>query len=79
MSALIAAIEEKVADRLGWRPASWTPVTGGYTAAARYLVRDGGQSAFVKIATTPVTRAHMQREIAVYQALHGPFQPRCYS
>jgi aminoglycoside phosphotransferase (APT) family kinase protein len=78
MSALISAIEDKVADLLGWRPASWTSVTGGYTPAARYLVRNGAESAFVKIATTAVTRAHMRREIAVYRTLRGPFQPRCH-
>jgi hypothetical protein len=76
--ALIPAIEDQVAQRLGWRPVTWTPVEGGYTPAARYRVQRGSESAFVKIATTAVTRMHMQREIVVYQALSAPFQPHCY-
>lgn len=71
-------VEDDVAGLLGWRPQSWTRVHGGYTPAARYVVRDGARSAFVKIATNPVTRAHMRGEIAAYGAIDGPFRPRFY-
>lgn len=69
------AIEHQVAGLLGWTPTSWIEVRGGYTAAARYVVRDASRSAFLKVATTPVTAAHMHREIAAYGALTGPFLP----
>jgi aminoglycoside phosphotransferase (APT) family kinase protein len=79
MSASVALpLQCKVADVLGWKPASWTRVHGGYTPAARYVVRGGPVSAFVKIATNPVTAAHMHREIAVYDVLSAPFTPKCY-
>jgi hypothetical protein len=70
------AIAERVASLLGWRPQRWRPVSGGYTPTARYAVSDGTRSAFVKIATTPITVEMLHREIAAYDAVHGPFMPR---
>jgi hypothetical protein len=72
------AVETKVTGLLGWEPISWTKIGGGYTPAARFVVRNGNRSAFVKLATTAVTAAHMRREIAAYAALAGSFQPRFY-
>ena len=46
---------DRVAAILGWTPTAWTHVRGGYTPADRHVVRRGGRSAFVKVATTPVT------------------------
>jgi aminoglycoside phosphotransferase (APT) family kinase protein len=79
MSPLVSpTVETKVTGLLGWEPISWTKIEGGYTPAARFVVRNGHRSAFVKLATTAVTAAHMHREIAVYAALAGPFRPRFY-
>lgn len=61
---------------LGWRPASWRPVHGGYTPAARYVAADGDRRAFVKVATNPTTAAMLRREARAYGAAHGPFMPR---
>ena len=74
----LATVEDHVAALLGWRPTTWTEVQGGYTPAARYLVRDGARSAFLKVATTPFTIAHMRREIAAYAAVSGSFRPTLY-
>ena len=61
---------------LGWRPATWRPVHGGYTPAARYVVTDGAQRAFVKVATNPVTAGMLRREAQAYGAASGAFMPR---
>ena len=71
-------LEDRIAAVLGWRPSSWTAVHGGYTPAVRHVVRDGSESAFVKVGTAPVTAAHMRREIAAYAAVNGPFRPELY-
>ncbi|HEY1559877.1 MAG TPA: aminoglycoside phosphotransferase family protein [Caulobacteraceae bacterium] len=70
--------EDRVTTFLGWRPSAWFEVHGGYTPAARFLVRDGPKSAFLKVGTTPVTVAHMHREIAAYAAVSGSFRPNLY-
>ncbi len=72
------AVIGKVTGLLGWEPISWIKIEGGYTPAARFVVRNGFRSAFVKLATTAVTAAHMYREITAYAALTGPFRPRLY-
>ena len=69
-------LADRVAQILGWTPASWTRVHGGYTPAARHIVRRGAGSAFVKVATTPVTARMLRRELDAYRALTAPFMPR---
>jgi len=66
----------RVADLLGWAPTAWRRVHGGYTAAARYRVVRGADSAFVKIATTRVTARMLRAELVAYPAIQGPFLPR---
>jgi hypothetical protein len=61
---------------LGWRPSSWRLVHGGYTPAARYVVTDGVQRAFVKVATNRTTAGMLRREARVYGAAEGSFIPR---
>jgi thiamine kinase-like enzyme len=51
-------------------------VVGGYTPAARFVAARGGERAFVKVATTPLTAGHLRREGFVYQRMSGPFMPR---
>jgi len=68
-------IAERVAAILGWMPRNWRAVSGGYTPTARYAVSDGVHSAFVKVATTPVTVGMLHHEIAAYHAVRGPFMP----
>ncbi len=61
---------------LGWRPAAWRPVHGGYTPARRYVVTDAGRSAFVKVASNPTTADMLRREARTYGAVTGAFMPR---
>jgi thiamine kinase-like enzyme len=75
-AALDPELIDQVAAILGWTPTSWTRVHGGYTPAARHIVRRGGESAFVKVATTPVTTRMLRRELVAYLALTAPFMPR---
>ncbi|HUO13005.1 MAG TPA: aminoglycoside phosphotransferase family protein [Caulobacteraceae bacterium] len=69
-------LAERVGHLLGWTPTAWSRVHGGYTPAARYLVRRGDEAAFVKIATTAVTANMLRRELTAYRALAAPFMPR---
>lgn len=69
------AVRQQVNRVLGYAPDDWIPIDRGYTAAKRYLVRNGARSAFVKIGTTPLTARLLNREIGVYRALSGPFMP----
>jgi hypothetical protein len=77
---MVESVEAELADRatrlLGWKPEVWDRVYGGYTAAARYRVRRGGDTAFVKIATTPLTAGMLRRELAAYRVVSGPYAPR---
>lgn len=66
----------RIAEILGWKPRSWRRAHGGYTPTARYVVTGDSASAFVKIATTPVTVDMLHREIAVYRNLTASFVPR---
>ncbi len=61
---------------LGWRPAAWRPVFGGYTPARRFVVTDAGRSAFVKVASNPTTADMLRREARAYGAVTGAFMPR---
>ncbi|HTX51399.1 MAG TPA: aminoglycoside phosphotransferase family protein, partial [Caulobacteraceae bacterium] len=69
-------LTDHVAAILGWTPSSWTRVHGGYTPAERRMVRRGAESAFVKVATTPVTARMLRRELVAYRAFAAPFMPR---
>lgn len=69
-------IVARVEELLGWAPESWRPVYGGYTPTARYAVAAGGRTGFVKIATTETTAWQINREIAAYSGISGPFVPR---
>jgi hypothetical protein len=71
-----SSIVDRAAQVLGWTPASWSEVKGGYTPAARYVVRRGEASAFVKVATTPMTAVMLRREVVAYNEISGPFRPR---
>jgi hypothetical protein len=75
MAPLDAAVQQQVGDLLGFSPDTWTRIDRGYTPAARYVVRRGSQSAFIKIATTPLTARLLNREIGIYAALQAPFMP----
>ena len=69
-------LRQRVEAMVGFAPDEWREVHGGYTPAKRYVVRNGSRSAFVKLATTPLTARMLTREIANYQNLSGPFMPR---
>ena len=71
MDAPNKTLVDRVSGVLGWTPASWTEIKGGYTAAVRYVVRIADTSAFVKVATTPLTAAMLRREIRAYGVLSG--------
>jgi hypothetical protein len=71
-----AELAAQVAQLLGWAPTSWTRVQGGYTPAARYVAANGGDSVFVKIATSAVTAGMLRRELVAYRAVAAPFMPR---
>lgn len=67
----------RVARALGWRIVAWRRVVGGYTPADRYVVTgDDGATAFVKLATEPLTAEGLRAERRVYDVVRGPFLPR---
>lgn len=74
-SLLSPSIQARASQLLGWAPQSWRAVAGGYTPAARFVAAVGGRSAFVKVATTPLTAAMLRREARVYACVEGPFMP----
>ncbi|MEO1734357.1 MAG: aminoglycoside phosphotransferase family protein [Pseudomonadota bacterium] len=65
----------RLTDALGVCPTDFEPVTGGYTAAARWRARLGRDRVFIKLATTDVTTDMMHRELRAYQALQLPIMP----
>lgn len=71
----VTELRDRVAGLLGWEPDEWIACDRGYTPAARFIVRGRGEAAFVKAATTKLTAELLNREIAVYRRLHGPFMP----
>lgn len=75
LAAPDAATAARIARILGWAPDRYRRVRGGYTPTARYLASGSGGSAFVKVATTPLTVGMLHREIAAYRAVSGPFMP----
>lgn len=63
---------------LGWRPTRFRPAAldrGASATAARWIVRSGGRSAFVKIGTTELTAEWIRTEHRNYGALRGWFLP----
>ncbi len=66
----------RVEHLLGWTPDTWRPVHGGYTPTARYAIASGTRTAFVKVSTTPVTAAQINREIVAYAGISGRFVPQ---
>jgi hypothetical protein len=70
------ATSARVSELLEWTPQSWTQAKRGYTPAERYVVRDGRRSAFVKIATTPLTAAMLRQERVAYEAVNDAFRPK---
>ena len=70
------ALVAQVARCLGQPIARWRPVAGGYTAAARWVVKAAdGSSAFVKGATDALTAAWLRQEYVVYAHVRAPFLP----
>jgi hypothetical protein len=69
-------LTDRAASLLGWTPQSWRRVARGYTPAARYLVSNSRDRAFVKIATTPLTAKLLRQESVAYQRVQGIFMPR---
>lgn len=76
MSLPAPDIVARVERLLGWAPDTWRPVQGGYTPTARYAVANARRTGFVKVATTPVTAAQINREIVAYAGITGTFVPR---
>jgi phosphotransferase family enzyme len=66
----------RIADMLGWTPRRWRRVHGGYTPTARFVAIGDSDSAFVKVATAPITVDMLHREIAVYRSVTASFVPR---
>lgn len=61
---------------MGAQPAEWTAMPRGYTPAGRWVVRfASGQSAFVKVGTTPDTSAWLRTEYGIYSQITGGFLP----
>ncbi|HVF42392.1 MAG TPA: aminoglycoside phosphotransferase family protein [Pyrinomonadaceae bacterium] len=60
----------------GAKVESYRRVEGGYTPALRLVCGTSKGSFFAKVATTPVTREALSREIRVYNSLSGDFMPR---
>jgi Phosphotransferase enzyme family len=69
-------LASRIADMLGWAPRHWRRARGGYTPSARFVAIGDSGSAFVKVATTPVTVDMLHREIAVYRSVTASFVPR---
>jgi len=63
------------AARISGEPLTdWLPVSGGYTAAARFTaLGPGGRRVFVKAGTTAETCAALHEEWRVYAVVRGPF------
>lgn len=68
---------ERLSRLLGTGVRSLTRVqSGGYTVAHHAVAElDDGTTAFVKVATEPVTAEFIRDEQRVYRALSGPFMP----
>ena len=69
------SVRERAAALLGWTPASWRRVHGGYTPAARYVGSAGGERCFLKVATNAITADMLRREARAYGVVAGDFAP----
>ncbi len=66
----------RVASLTKTSPRSWSPVTGGYTGAGRWVVRNSdGSSCFVKAATDENTAEWLRAEMAIYGGLSAEWLP----
>ncbi len=74
-----AAPETELATRIenliGARPSDWVRVERGYTPTARWVVRSGRRSWFVKVATHALTATFLREESRAYDAIRGDFIP----
>lgn len=69
------AVRRRV-DALVGRTGTWSPVTGGYSAAGIWVVERGTRpSVFVKAATTEPTARFLREEYAVYAGLEAECMP----
>ena len=70
-------LKERIESLLGGHGSDARLVEGGYTPAARWLVRrNSGETAFAKVGTTPGTAGALRKEAAVYRQLEADFMPR---
>jgi len=69
------SVKARVARALGWEPLAWRRVTGGYSAAARYVAAADGRSVFVKVGVSALTSRLLSREIEAYRKVSAPFMP----
>jgi uncharacterized protein (DUF952 family) len=71
------SLAERVQRMLGRGAITWTPVTRGYTPAARWIARfENGRSAFVKAAAGDLTAQWLRAERQVYASVRGEFLPQ---
>jgi hypothetical protein len=73
---LSPATLDRIGSMIGWTPTRWRPVTGGYTAAARYLVSNDQYAAFAKLGATPLSARMLRLEAGNYRRISGSFMPR---
>lgn len=70
---------ERVVRVLGWRPESFRPAAasrGTTASAARWIVRNGDRTAFIKVGSTELTADWIRHEYRNYQTIRGGFMPR---
>ncbi len=72
-----AWLAERVQRLLGRGAIAWTPLTRGYTPAARWIARfENGRAAFVKAAVSELTAQWLRAEHQVYANVRGEFLPQ---
>jgi len=70
-------LEAAVVRAVGSRPLAWQPVSGGYTATRRGVVRlEDGRSVFVKAANEELDAGWLRAEHRIYTSLRGDFLPK---
>src|SRR5919106_1382889 len=70
---------DRMTRALGWRPTSFRLAAANRQSsatAARWVVGDGGRSAFVKVGATALTADWIRREHLNYQTIAGWFMPQ---
>ena len=68
-------LQERLGQALGCHPATFEPVDGGYTPAARWRFVCGGAKLFAKVATNESTATALRREAHAYRQIRGSFIP----